>query len=61
MLTKVNPHKASGPLGISNIILKNCAPILAPHLAILYTAICRIKHYPMKFSTINQVVLPKPG
>ncbi len=48
-LTKVNPHKAPGPSGISNTILKHCAHILAPHLATIYTAICRFKHYPNKF------------
>ncbi len=48
-LTKVNPHKAPGPSGISNTILKHCAHTLAPHLATIYTAICRFKHYPNKF------------
>ena len=61
MLMKVNPHKAPGLSGISNAILKKCATILAPHLATLYTAICRTRHYPTKFGNINQVVLPKPS
>ena len=60
-LTKVNPHKAPGPSGISNAILKHCAQLLAPHLATIYNAICRFKHYPSKFRKIHQVVLPKPG
>ncbi len=60
-LTKVNPHKVPGPSGISNAILKHCAHILTPHLATIYTAICRFKHYPNKFQKIHQVVLPKLG
>ena len=48
-LMKVNPHKAPGPSGISNAILKQCAQILAPHLAVIYTSICNFKHYPSKF------------
>ena len=60
-LTKVNPHKAPGPSGISNAILKHCAQLLAPHLATIYSAICKFKHYPTKFRRIHQVVLPKPG
>lgn len=61
MLTKVNPHKVPGPSGISNAILKHCAQLLAPHLAAIYTAICRFKHYLSKLHKIHQVVLPKPG
>src|SRR5258706_10749384 len=60
-ITKVNPHKVPGPSGISNAILKHCAHILTPHLATIYTAICRFKHYPNKFQKIHQVVLPKLG
>jgi len=60
-LTKVNPHKAPGPSGISNAILKQCAQLLAPHLAKIYSAICALKHYPSRFRSIHQIVLPKPG
>ena len=58
---KVNPHKAPGPLGISNTILKHCALLLVPLLATIYTAICKFKHYLSKFRKVHQVVLPKPG
>jgi hypothetical protein len=60
-LTKTNPFKAPGPSGISNAILKHCAPTLAPILAPIYTAICSLKHYPRKLGKIHQVILPKPG
>src|SRR5258706_2644091 len=60
-LTKINPHKAPGPSGISNTILKKCAITLAPHLSSIYTAICKFKHMPTKLQNIHQVVLPKPG
>ena len=60
-LTKVNPHKAPGPSGISNAILKHGAHLLTPHLAAIYSAICAFKHYPSKFRKIHQVILPKPG
>ncbi len=60
-LTKVNPHKVPGPLGISNTILKHCAQLLTSHLAVIYTTICKLKHYLSKFHKIHQVVLPKPG
>ena len=61
MLSRVNPYKAPGPLGISNSILKCCANILAPHLADIYQAICDLHHYPERFTNIHQIVLPKPG
>lgn len=57
----ISPYKALGPSGISNSILKQCTDILAPHLANLYQAICDLCHYPIKFSNIHQIVLPKPG
>jgi hypothetical protein len=60
-LSKINPYKAPGPLGISNSILKQCADILAPLLANIYKAICNLCHYPEKFGNIHQIVLPKPG
>jgi ribonuclease HI len=60
-LTKINPHKAPGPSGISNAILKHCATTLAPRLSHIYAAICNLKHMPAKLRNIHQVVLPKPG
>ena len=60
-LSKVNPHKAPGPSGISNAILKQCATSLAPYLSAIYSAICKFKHMPTKLRSIHQVVLPKPG
>ena len=60
MLTEINLHKAPGPSGISNAILKKCAIILAPHLSSIYSTICRLKHMLAKLWNIHQVVLPKP-
>ena len=61
ILTKINPHKAPGPSGISSAILKHCATSLALHLSAIYTAICQFKHMLLKLRNIHQVVLPKPG
>jgi hypothetical protein len=60
-LAKLSPFKAPGPSGISNAILKHCRDIIAPHLVGIYNAICSLNHYPAKFRSIYQVVLPKPG
>ena len=60
-LMRINPHKAPGPLGIANVILKKCAGLLAPLLSTIYTAICKLKHMLARLRKIHQVVLPKPG
>src|SRR5882757_3879129 len=60
-LEKLSPFKAPGPSGISNAILKKCAWLIAPHLSMIYTAICSLNHYPEKFGNIYQIVLPKPS
>jgi hypothetical protein len=60
-LKNLNPFKAPGQSGIPNAALKHCASILAPVLAKIYTAICRLDYYPHRFCNINQVVIRKPG
>ena len=61
VLRNLNPFKAPGQSGIPNSALKNCAEDLAPVLAKIYTAICELDYYPLKFRNINQVVIRKPG
>ena len=60
-LSKLKPHKAPGNSGIPNAALKQCAIMLSPFLAKIYTAICQLNYYPHKFRNINQIVIRKPG
>ena len=60
-LRNISPYKAPGHSGIPNIALKHCAETIAPVLARIYTAICKLSYYPTRFRCINQVVIRKPG
>ena len=60
-LRKVSPFKAPGQSGIPNAALRHCAKQLAPILAKIYTAICRLDYYPTKLRNIDQIVIRKPG
>ena len=56
-LRNISPYKAPGHSGIPNVALKHCAEIIAPALAQIYSAICKLNYYPTKFRCINQVVI----
>jgi hypothetical protein len=61
VLRKLNPFKAPGQSNIPNTVLKHCMEQLSPILAKIYTAICQLNYHPLRFCSINQVVICKPG
>ena len=42
----LSPHKALGPNGIPNVVLKTCADILIPYLVPIFRAILKLQVYP---------------
>jgi hypothetical protein len=60
-LQKLSPFKAPGRSGIPNTALKHCATLILPVLARIYMAICQLNYYPLKFCSINQVIICKLG
>ena len=59
-INKLSPHKAPGPNGIPNIVYKECADSLIPHLVALFTASFSLGHFPSHWSQSTTVVLRKP-
>ena len=57
----LSPHKAPGPDGIPNSVLKFCTDIITPRLIPIYRAILRLKVYPTQWRESTTCVLRRPG
>ena len=53
LLSNLNPHKATGPDGISPRILKELAPELAPILSFIYQTSLNTGKLPQDWKTAN--------
>lgn len=62
-IERLSPHKAPGPDGIPNVVLKLCMDILIPYLVCIYCAILWLKIYPAwwRDSVTSTCMLWKPG
>lgn len=60
-ITTLKPHKAPGPNGIPNIVLKQCAEILVDHLFYIYRAVLELDVYHDSWLISTTLVLRKPG
>lgn len=60
-IDKLAPHKAPGPNGIPNILIKQCKDVLIHHLLSLYRASFKLNWYPKEWKESKTVVIRKPG
>lgn len=60
-MRKLAPYKAPGLDGIPNILLKECAKVLAPHLATIFNAVFELGVYHQRWKDSTTCVLRKPG
>ncbi|KAJ3781016.1 hypothetical protein GGU10DRAFT_237640, partial [Lentinula aff. detonsa] len=58
---KLKPYKAPGPDAIPNVVLKQCAGMLAPYVTKIYNAIGDLKAYPRIWLESDTVVIRKPA
>ncbi|CAG8677706.1 1347_t:CDS:2, partial [Acaulospora colombiana] len=57
----LKPYKAPGPDGIPNVVLKECAEVLATPLLSIFNGIFQLHYYPPEWKLSTTVVLRKPG
>lgn len=60
-IIKLSGYKAPGPDGICNIVYKQCASILVPHLTHLFNTVITLDTYYEPWKRFTTVVLRKPG
>jgi exonuclease III len=60
-IERLEPHKAPGPDGIPNVILKKNLDILLPHLRHIFNAVLTHGFYHQSWRDHTTVVLRKPG
>ncbi|KAF8835399.1 hypothetical protein BDN67DRAFT_913087, partial [Paxillus ammoniavirescens] len=60
-IVKLQPYKAPGPDRIWNIVYKQCAKVLSPHLLCLFHTSLRLNTYYDPWCKFTTVVLQKPG
>jgi len=58
---KLSAHKAPGPDGIPNVVLKKSIDLIINHLYFIYRAIFELNVYPSEWRVSTTVVLRKPG
>ena len=58
---KLSTHKAPGPDGVPNIVLKKSINVIVTHLYFIFRAIFGLKTYPSEWKESITVVLRKPG
>ena len=59
--SKLGAHKAPGPDGIPNVVLKQCIEGMIDHLYFIFRAIFELGVYPDEWRELITVVLRKPG
>ena len=57
----LSPHKAPGPDGIPNVVLKTCTDILIPYLVPIFRAVLKLQVYPDGWKESITCILRKPG
>ena len=60
-LTKLSPHKATGPDEIPNVVLKECASVLMPYLLHIFCVMFKLQTYFRQCREIITCMLWKPG
>ncbi len=60
-IKQLAPHKAPGPDGIPNVVLRETAEILAPYLSDIFNVAIKLSHFFSGWKTFTTVVLRKPG
>ncbi|KAF8163068.1 hypothetical protein B0H34DRAFT_637539, partial [Crassisporium funariophilum] len=60
-ISQLKPHKAPGPDMIPNIVLKQCAPLIADHLFYIFRAVLELDVYHDSWLVSTTLVLRKPG
>jgi len=60
-ISKLSPHKAPGPNGVSNCVFIKCASLLVPYMAPIFRATFSLEIYPDEWKKSTTVVLRKPS
>ena len=60
-ISKLQPHKAHGPDGIPNIVLKECTDLIITPLTNIFKAIIDLDTYYDPWKEFTTIVLRKPG
>ena len=58
---KLETHKASGPDGLSNRMIKMCSPFLCKPLALIFNQVLSTGHFPTKWKEANVSPVHKKG
>ena len=60
-IAKLSPYKAPGPDGICNVVFKECAEVLSPHLLHLFQTTISLNIFYKPWQQFTMVVLCKSG